>query len=73
VLRRQEQFLGTIIVIDFEQGIGVSCEPDGRTFVLPGDPSWVEKAPSARYKLRSTGQVVTNPDYLANLTIEQAD
>jgi hypothetical protein len=73
LLRRQEQFLGTIMVVDFDEGIVVSCDPDGHTFVLPGDPSWVEKAPSARYKLRSTGLVITNPDYLANLSIEQAD
>jgi hypothetical protein len=72
-LRRQEQLVGTIMVVDFDEGIVVSCEPDGRTFVLPGDPAWVEKAPPAEYRLRSTGQVVTNPDYLAKGTIQQPD
>jgi hypothetical protein len=72
-LRRQEQLVGTIMVVDFDEGIVVSCEPDGRTFVLPGDPAWVEKAPPAEYRLRSTGQVVTNPDYLAKLTIRQPE
>ncbi len=72
-LRRQEQVVGTIMVVDFDEGIVVSCEPDGRPFVLPGDPSRVEKAPPAEYRLRSTGQVVTNPDYLAQVTIRQPD
>ncbi|MHC5539506.1 hypothetical protein ACYOEI_14910 [Singulisphaera rosea] len=36
-----------------------------------GDPCWVESAPPAEYRLRSTGRVVTNPDYLAKVTIEQ--
>jgi hypothetical protein len=72
-LRRQEQFVGTIMVVDFDEGIVVSCEPEGRMFVLPGDPSRVEKAPRARYRLRSTGQVVINPDYIATFTTTQPD
>jgi hypothetical protein len=72
-LRRQTQLVGTIMVVDFDEGVVVSCEPDGRTFVLPSDPSWVEKAPPAEYRLRSTGQVGTNPDYLANLVIRQPE
>ncbi|SIO30536.1 hypothetical protein SAMN05444166_3638 [Singulisphaera sp. GP187] len=65
---RQEQVVGTIMVVDFDEGIVVSCEPDGRQLVLPGDPSWLEKAPQAEFMLRSTGQVVTNPNYIAKLT-----
>ncbi|AGA30140.1 hypothetical protein [Singulisphaera acidiphila] len=72
-LRRQEQIVGTIMVVDLVEGIVVSCDPDGRTVVLPSDPTWVEKAPPAQYRLRSTGQVVTNPDYLADITIRQPD
>jgi hypothetical protein len=69
--RGQEQLVGKIMVVDFDEGIVVSCEPDGRQVVLPGDPSWVEKAPPGEYRLRSTGQVVTNPDYIAKLTLKQ--
>lgn len=72
-LRSQEQLFGTIMVVDFDEGILVSCEPGGRTFVLPGDPCWVEKAPPGEYRLRSTGQVVTNPDYVTEVTIEQPE
>lgn len=67
-LQHQEQVVGTIMVVDFDEGIVVSCDPDGRQLVLPGDPSWLEKAPRAEFRLRSTGQVVTNPDYIAKLT-----
>ena len=72
-LQRQEQLLGTIMVVDLDEGVVVACEPDGRTFVLPGDPSWIEKAPTGVYRLRSTGQVLENPDYLAEVTIEQPE
>jgi hypothetical protein len=71
--RRQEQLVGTIMVVDFDEGIVVSCEPDGRPFVLPGDPCWIERAPPAEYRLRSTGQVVTNPDYLAKVTMVEPE
>jgi hypothetical protein len=71
--RRQEQVVGTIMVVDFDEGIVVSCDPDGRMFVLPGDPSRIEKAPRAEYRLRSTGQIVTNPDYIATYTTTQQD
>jgi hypothetical protein len=71
--RRQEQVVGTIMVVDFDEGIVVSCEPEGRMFVLPGDPSRIERAPPAEYRLRSTGQVVTKPDYIATFTTTQPD
>ena len=51
----------------------ISCEPDGQTFVLPGDPCWVERAAPGEYRLRTTGQVVTNPDFISKVTIEQPD
>ena len=72
-LRRQEQLVGTIMVVDFDRGIVVSCEPDGRNFVLPGDPCWLVPAAPGEYRLRSTGQVVEDPDYIAKLTIEQRE
>ena len=61
------------MVVDFDRGIVVSCEPDGRTFVLPGDPCWVVPASPGEYRLRSTGQVVKDPNYIAKLTIEQPE
>ena len=71
--RSQAQFVGTIMIVDFERGIVLSCEPDGQTFVLPGDPCWVERASPGEYRLRATGQVVTNPDFTSKVTIEQTD
>jgi hypothetical protein len=61
------------MVVDFDEGIVISCDPDGRTFVLPGDPAWVEKAPAAGYRLLSTGRVVTNPDYLAKVAVREPE
>lgn len=70
--RRQEQCMGRIMVVDFDEGIVVSCEPDGRPFLLPGELSWIEKAPPGEYHLHSTGQVVTNPDYISLPIVRQA-
>jgi hypothetical protein len=72
-LRRQEQVVGTIMWVDYEDGVVVSCEPGGRQVMLSGDLSWIEKAPPAEYRLRSTGEVVTDPDYLTKVTIRQPD
>ena len=38
---------------------------DGSTLILPGDLSSTRIARPGEYKLRSTGEVVTNPDFLA--------
>lgn len=71
-LKRQEQHVGTIMVVDVEQGILVAIDRDGRTLGIPGDPAVIERAPPARYRLRSTGQVVSTPDYLAEYTTREA-
>ena len=47
--------------------------PSPRPRRVRGDPSRVDKAPRAEYRLRSTGQVVANPDDLAKVTIREPD
>lgn len=44
--------------------------PDGETFTLPPAPESFSPAPPGEYRLRSTGEVVTDPDYLATWTVD---
>ena len=39
---------------------------------LPGDPASIEKAAPAEYRLRSTGRVIINLNYVAEITIRPA-
>ncbi|GAB5895435.1 hypothetical protein [Mycolicibacterium mageritense] len=43
--------------------------PGGETFTLPPAPESFSPAPPGEYRLRSTGEVVTDPDYLATRTV----
>ncbi|WP_337173819.1 hypothetical protein [Paludisphaera sp.] len=69
-LKRQEQHVGTIMVVDVG-GILVAIDRDARTLEVPGDPAVIERAPPARYRLRSTGRVVRDPDYIAEYTTRE--
>lgn len=44
--------------------------PDGETFTLPPAPESFSPAPPGEYRLRSTGEVIPDPDYLATWTVD---
>ncbi len=58
----QEQRHGVIVRANPEDGIVLQL-PDGSEFKMPPDLTMLEPAPRAEYRLRSTGEVVVNPDY----------
>ncbi len=64
---REEQFHGLIIEADVD-GIVVERSDTGARVVLPPQLSAAAKG---EYKLRSTGEVVSNPDYLATWLFDQ--
>jgi hypothetical protein len=64
---RQEQFHGLIVEADHE-GIVIERADTGSRVVLPPQ---LKAAPSGEYRLRSTGEVVPNPDYLATWKFDQ--
>jgi hypothetical protein len=67
-LMRQLQYHGFISRITAE-GIFVRL-PNGEDHCsLPPDTACLKKAPPGEYRLRSTGEIITNPDYLAQWTI----
>ena len=59
------QFVGTVTSVDPLVAID---RGDGRTFTLPPDPDAFERAAPGEYRLRSTGEVVIDPDFVSTWT-----
>lgn len=70
-LKRQEQHVGTIMRVDFDDGVLVATDRDELTFRLPADPALIERAQQGVYRLRSTGRVVRGLDYVAEYTTRE--
>jgi hypothetical protein len=70
-LKAQGQYYGKIVAADKQNGIKIECEGTwaGRTMGLPPDLRAFRPADPGEYKLRSTGEVVTDPDVLSTWTI----
>ena len=68
----QRQFAGTIVSVDPIEGIELA-RGDGSSYWLPPDGRSLEEASPGEYRLRSTGEVVLNPDYLSTWTITHGD
>ena len=66
----QKQYWGTVIESNGKR-ILVKLN-DGEILVLPPDLSSTRIAPSGEYRLRSTGEVVVNPDYLTTWNINRS-
>ena len=66
----QKQFYGTVTEAN-EDLIRVK-QKDGTDFTLPPDLSSTKRARQGEYKLRSTGEVVVNPDFLATWNLNRA-
>lgn len=67
----QVQKHGMVTASGRKKGIGVKLDGKlkGETFWLPPDLRVFQKASPAEYRLRSTGEVVVNPDLLATWTV----
>lgn len=70
VFVEQKQYWGTVIESN-EKRILVRLN-DGEIFGLPPDLSSTKAAPPGEYRLRSTGEVVVDPDYLTTWNINLA-
>lgn len=66
---RHEQLVGVIVRADEQM---VAMQVDGREdlFTLPPDLRGFFPADPGEYRLKSTGQVVVDPDYLTTWTID---
>jgi hypothetical protein len=66
----QEQCYGTVLSAHSRQGIAMTLEGQraGEQYTLPPDTRSIEVAPSGEYRLRATGEVVSNPDFTVTFT-----
>jgi hypothetical protein len=67
-LVKREQFLGKIIQVNYSKGINLELK-NGEEYCLPPDITMLEPAEPMEYHLKSTGEVVINPDYLSVWTV----
>jgi hypothetical protein len=70
VIERQ-QFFGTVVTAHCRNGILLSLKGQraGEQYNLPPDTRAIEIASRGKYRLRGTGEVVTDPDYTAMFSI----
>ena len=67
----REQFHGHIVRINEHEGIVVKLNGSGGEYKLPPDLNSLRQAPEGEYRLRSTGEVIVNPDLLTSWTINK--
>lgn len=63
------QKYGTVQKAD-EKGI-IVLSPDGEEFSLPPDLRSTEKAKPGKYKLKTTGEIISDPDYLSTWSVHK--
>lgn len=61
---KYEQEHGVIIRVNEHEGVVIKPPKEKYTFTLPPDFRSFEAAKPGKYTLKSTGEVITNPDYL---------
>ncbi|MCO8251911.1 hypothetical protein [Comamonas thiooxydans] len=69
----QQQLLGRVVHADERKGILLSLEGQraGEQFHLPPDTRSFRKAEPGEYRLRTTGEVVVNPDFTVTFSIQK--
>jgi len=70
----QEQFAGKATIRDEEDYclVEVSCT-DGEVRQYPFDRRSLERAPKGEFRLRSTGEVIQNPDFLMTWEVSKGE
>jgi hypothetical protein len=72
----QFQYHGVVLVADQSQGIAIECHSEkkrGETVWLPPQTNVFKPAPPGTYRLRSTGEIVVDPDYTCSYIITKAE
>jgi hypothetical protein len=72
-VKSQGRYHGKIVRAECNHGIVIACEGvwSGRTMTLPPYISAFHPADPGEYRLRSTGEVVKNPDVLTTWSITE--
>lgn len=71
----QEQFYGVVTSADARTGLTLELcgSRAGETHRLPPDTRAFFRAEPGEYRLRSSGEIVSDPDYTSTWTIERPD
>jgi hypothetical protein len=66
------QFYGRVISAHETRGIALSLQGarDGQTYTLPPDTRAIRRAKPGRYTLKSTAEVVVDPDFTTTWTLQ---
>ena len=67
----QKQYWGTVIEANDKQIL--FRQKNGDTFWLPPDLSSTKPAPKGEYRLRSTGEIVVDPDFTSVWNVNQGN
>ena len=65
----QKQVHGRVVRASASEGIVLALEPSQEHFAIPPALDLLLPAPAGEYRLRSTGEVVVDPDFTAVLTV----
>lgn len=67
----QEQMFGVVTIADARQGIAIALGGNraGEAYWLPPDTQHFDAAPPGEYRLRSTGEIVVDPDFTSTWSI----
>lgn len=71
----QSQYHGRVVAVSEKDGVRIACEGQraGEFMTLPPDLRAFQLADPGEYRLRSTGEVVTNPDVVTSWTMTRSD
>jgi hypothetical protein len=67
----RKQWAGRIVTFSNAQGIKVDLFDSDDPCCLPPDASAIRKAEPGRYRLKSSGKVIDDPDFLATWTCQR--
>jgi hypothetical protein len=68
-VRETTQRHGTIVETDEDRGVAIELADEGEVFWLPPDVRAFRPARPGNYRLRSTGEIVVDPDLTTTWTI----
>jgi hypothetical protein len=71
-IARRLEFHGTVESVG-QDVIEVKRADNDEIFRLPPAPEAFEPAPPGEYRMRSTGEVVVDPDFTCTMTVQLAD
>jgi len=70
-LIEQKQFHGNIDRINEREGIVIKLSDSSEEYSLPPDLNSLRPAEKGEYRLRSTGEIIIDPDFLTTWTIKK--